>query len=45
MFDFLNNLIKARKEWLSKNTTPNLAPIYNGVKKDKYNKLSETESK
>lgn len=33
MFDFLNNLIKARKEWLSKNTAPNLAPIYNGKKK------------
>lgn len=33
MFDFLNNLIKAREEWLTKNTAPNLAPIYNGVPK------------
>jgi hypothetical protein len=43
MFTFLNNLIKSRKEWLSKNTAPNLAPIYNGSKRDKYNKLSESE--
>lgn len=31
MFSFFSNLVKARKEWLSKNTTPNLAPIYNGT--------------
>jgi hypothetical protein len=45
MFSFFSNLVKAREEWLSKNTAPNLAPIYNGVKKDKYNKLSESETK